>query len=358
MQKNLYEYAKKHDHVLAVLVDDTVDHQAAVTELESMGVETSRTSVRRAREKLGVTSPKTHMSATDLYRGSEYLTRPELIVSERDVVSDKAKSVVERSKELNKRLANEPQTAVFLGDWQVGSHNHQLINASIELIKDLKPDIVGHTGDESDQTVLGRWVRGSEDEYRGNLQEEFDITSGYLEALSEVAPQASRHLAESNHGQRLEKAVAERLPGLGSLRCLKLDKLLRLDELGWELHSEQFEILPGLLMFHGHAEGFSSGTPLKRIEDFMLRKGKSFIFGHTHRFGLHTTAQGYEFEMDTLFAGNPGHMMNLTHADYIRHRSPNWSSGLIIVHYDGERLYPETILAKDNVLYYNGKRYR
>lgn len=346
MQKDLYKYAKKHDHVLAVLVDETVDHQAAVTELESMGVETSRTSVRRAREKLGVTSPKAHMSSTDRYRGSDYVTDPELIVSERNVVSGKTKK------------SSDPKTAVFLGDWQVGSHNHALISAAIELIKDLKPDIIGHTGDESDQTVLGRWVRGSEDEYRGNLQEEFDITSGYLEALTEVAPQAERHLAESNHGQRLEKAVAERLPGLGSLRCLKLDKLLRLDELGWELHSEQFEILPGLLMFHGHAEGFSSGTPLKRIEDFMLRKGKSFIFGHTHRFGLHTTAQGYEFDMDTLFAGNPGHMMNLTHADYVRHRSPNWSSGLILVHYDGERLYPETILAKDNILYYNGRIYK
>lgn len=339
MSKSLYAYAKEpnNSHVLAVLLDETLNHYEVLHELENMGVETSRTSIRRAREKLGVTSPKAHMSSQDRYRGSIYITHPEMTESQ---------------------IVNEPKTALFLGDWQVGSHNHQLISAAIELIKDVKPDIIGHTGDESDQTVLGRWVRGTEDEYQGNLQEEFDITSGYLEAISEVAPQAEKHLAESNHGQRLEKAVADRLPGLGSLRCLKLDKLLRLDELGWELHPEQYEILPGLLLFHGHAEGFSSGTPLKRIEDFMLRKGKSFIFGHTHRFGLHTTAQGYEFQMKTLFAGNPGHMMDLTHADYVRHRSPNWSSGVILVHYDGDKLYPETLLAKDNIIYYGGKRYR
>lgn len=373
---SLYEYAAEDEMVYDILTDRTLNHQQALEDLREYFRDesfSSRTSVRRARDKLGVRSPE-----SPLYLVPDPDPRATFV------------SVTEKSRELNSRLAQPPRTpvfeaytipstesvspepdpvhygpwekgkpatAVFLGDWQTGCENQRLIDSAIEFIKDLQPDVIGHTGDETDNTVLGRWVKGTGDEYTGTLQDQIDRAEQNLRAISEVAPYAHRHLADSNHNQRLEKSVAERLPGLESLRCLKMEKLLRLSENGWEFHRQQYEILPDLLLFHGHAEGFASGTPLKRIEDFLLRKGKSFVFGHTHRFGLHTTAQGYEFDMRTLFAANPGHMMELHHADYVRHRSPNWSSGLILVHYDGENLYPETVLANNDRLYYQGKRY-
>lgn len=349
----LLQLAQVNQRIYNVLVDPFLNHQEALEELRADLRDpefSSRTSVRRAREQLGVRSPESTVSLLPPeHRVPAFET---YMVPPTGYLEPEPLPVTYGSWD-----PSRPATAVFLGDWQTGCENQRLIDASIELIKDLQPDIIGHTGDETDNTVLGRWVKGTGDEYTGTLQDQIDRAERNLRAISEVAPNSRRHLADSNHNQRLEKSVAERLPGLESLRCLKMEKLLRLNENGWEFHRQQYEILPDLLLFHGHAEGFSSGTPLKRIEDFLLRKGKSFVFGHTHRFGLHTTAQGYEFEMKTLFAANPGHMMELHHADYVRHRSPNWSSGLIIVHYDGTDLYPETVLAKDNNLYYQGKKY-
>lgn len=353
----LYELAETDNDVDEILRDTTLNHQQATEELNVLfsefpsiyrGRTTTRTSVRRARNRMNVASPHPNsgQNASRYHApASETLTSSRDLYAEPDPVT------------YNPWPKGKPATAVFLGDWQTGCENQALIDASIELIKDLQPDIIGHTGDETDNTVLGRWVKGTGAEYAGTLQDQIDRAEKNLRGISEVAPDARKHLADSNHNDRLEKAVAERLPGLDSLRCLKMDRLLRLSENGWSFHREQYEVLPDLLLFHGHAEGFNSSTPLKRIEDFLLRKGKSFIFGHTHRFGLHTTSQGYEFDMRTLFAANPGHMMELHHADYVRHRSPNWSSGLIIVHYDGKDLYPETILAKNNRLFYQGKRY-
>lgn len=343
---SLYELAQVNQEVFEILTDEGLNHQHVTDELNALpGVDTTRTSVRRARDRLGVFSPESPYigGSPDAFT---FIAPSRELYAEPDEVT------------YDPWPRGKPATAVFLGDWQTGCENQKLIDSSIELIKDLDPDIIGHTGDETDNTVLGRWVKGTGDEYTGTLQDQIDRAEKNLRAISEVAPDARKHLADSNHNNRLEKAVAERLPGLDSLRCLRMERLLRLAENGWSFHREQYEVLPDLLLFHGHAEGFNSSTPLKRIEDFLLRKGKNFIFGHTHRFGLHTTAQGYEFDMKTLFAGNPGHMMELHHADYVRHRSPNWSSGLIIVHYDGKDLYPETVLAKDSTLFYQGKRYR
>lgn len=348
---SLYAVARVNQDVFDILNDRRLDHQAALEEILLLGVNTSRTSVRRAREKLGVRSPLSQPSDHRLTNDSVGGTYAQVHTLRHVDETTPEKTFYGEWRE------GVPATAVFLGDWQTGCENQRLIDSAIELIKDLQPDVIGHTGDETDNTVLGRWVKGTGDEYTGTLQDQIDRAERNLRAISEVAPDAHKHLADSNHNQRLEKSVAERLPGLESLRCLKMEKLLRLSENGWEFHREQYEILPELLLFHGHAEGFNSSTPLRRIEDFLLRKGKNFIFGHTHRFGLHTTSQGYEFNMRTLFAGNPGHMMELHHADYVRHRSPNWSSGLILVHYDGENLYPETVIAQNNRLYYQGKRY-
>lgn len=356
---SLYELAQTNQDVFDILNDRELNHQEATEEINLLhrltGYATSRTSVRRAREKMDVISP--HYNAGQGAVRSTEVSEPSIPPENFTRVPASYLYAEPEPVTYTPWERGKPATAVFLGDWQTGCENQKLIDSSVELIKDLNPDIIGHTGDETDNTVLGRWVKGTGDEYTGTLQDQIDRAEQNLRAISEVAPNARKHLADSNHNDRLEKAIAERLPGLGSLRNLKMDRLLRLSENGWSFHREQYEVLPDLLLFHGHAEGFNSSTPLKRIEDFLLRKGKSFIFGHTHRFGLHTTSQGYEFDMRTLFAANPGHMMELHHADYVRHRSPNWSSGLIIVHYDGKELYPETVLAKNNRLYYQGVKY-
>lgn len=312
---SLSDLSKDNAKIYRILADLNLTHIGAANELAKNGVESSETSVRRARRVLSQNTPR-------------------------------SPSPHPRSK-----------TLLQISDWQVGCHDEEWILKTAEFARDLQPDIIVHCGDEADNTTLGRWVRGLPGAYEGTLQDEYDKTHDLLKEFRSACPNAEIRLTASNHGDRMTKSLEKYLPGAMSLRCLGQEELLGLEELDIHFDAEPYEVLPDLVYFHGYKEGFTAASTVKKIQDFIALKGKNFLFGHTHRAGLYTSAIGYNWEMTTRFAMNVGHAMRLSEATYVEHGSPIWSQGVGVVHYDGEQLYPELILATDGRFRYQGTSY-
>lgn len=347
----LYDDAMRDDDLYQVLMDTNLNHQQAYEKIQfGLFVETSRTSVRRAREQLGVLSPES--------------TAP--------VYSAAALSVTERSRDLNHRLASEayekpspetwsrgvPAVAVIIGDYQIGLHDRAFIDRQCQIIRDLNPDIVISTGDELDFTSLGRWVQGLPGQYGRSIHEERQVwVNEIAPQISEAAPNAQKRMCDSNHIRRLPQSVERLMPGLADAPELFVKNFLHLDELGWVFDEGPTEFLPGVVYSHGDDWNVTSRGQSQKFREVIKTRQANVVFGHSHQAGLYTTALGYGYNMDTKFALNVGHGMVLREAQYIKSTSPDWSRGIGILYYDGESVHPELHLEVGGKIRVNGKSY-
>jgi hypothetical protein len=249
------------------------------------------------------------------------------------------------------------QVALILPDWQVGMHDAEIIEKSLALAEYLQPDKIVHVGDESDCTAIGRWARGTKDEWESNLQEEIDTTHDYLSQFREMCPNATFDICFSNHMQRFANSVETRLPGFRTLRALTIESLYGLDELGITMQYQPFEIFPDVIAAHGHQYGLTSAGQYEKGTRVVKTAGKGLIAGHTHRPMLTSVARGYNANMSSDFYLNVGCAMDFQSATYISSRQPEWGFGLGVVRYESGVSYPELLIARDRNFYFEGLKF-
>lgn len=333
---SLYDLARVNQAVFDILSDESLNHQEAVGEINDLqgrtGFTTSRASVRRARERLGVYSPESTVSGGRVPRES-------------------TGSVVSGPGVRDERLA------VVIGDYQIGCHDRDFIDRQCEIIRDLKPDLIISTGDELDFTNLGRWVKGLPGEYTGTIQSERDAWIEISKQLTESAPNAEKRMCDSNHIRRLPMAVEKYLPGLVDMPELFVKNFLKLEELGWHFDELPYEVLPGVVYSHGDDWSVTSRGQASKFREVVKTRQANVIFGHSHQASLNTTAMGYGYKMSTHWALNVGHGMQLREAKYIKSTSPDWSRGIGIVHFDGDTAYPELHLELNGKMHVDGRTY-
>jgi hypothetical protein len=259
--------------------------------------------------------------------------------------------------ELNYSQASNTQVALVLPDWQVGMHDAEMIEKSLALADYLQPNKIVHVGDESDCTSIGRWARGTKDEWESNLQEEIDTTHDYLSQFREVCPDATFDICFSNHMQRFANSIDTRIPGFRTLRALTIESLYGLDELDITMQYQPFDLFPDVIAAHGHQYGLTSAGQYQKGSQVVKTAGKSLIAGHTHRPMLTSVARGYNANMSADFYLNVGCAMDFDSAAYISSRQPEWGFGLGIIRHEAGVSYPELLIARGRDFYYDGLKF-
>jgi hypothetical protein len=252
---------------------------------------------------------------------------------------------------------------IAFGDFQINKHDPKFMAKTLDLIEDQKPDIICLTGDESDNSAVGRWAKGMREEFESNLQDQIDETVDWLADIREVAPSARIYMAHSNHMDWITRAVETRIPGFNSLRALTPEEMYKLDELDIQYQRQLFEFLPNYLLGHGHQWNLSSASHKTKGIEHVMRTGCSILAGHVHQATLQTVFIGYEGKGTQKVYANPGCMMDFEKAmesngGYIGGTSPNWSKGIVVITREAGQNYTELVLGQnDGSFHYQGVTY-
>jgi hypothetical protein len=193
--------------------------------------------------------------------------------------------------------------------------------------KTLKPAVVALNGDLLDGATLSRFPRTGW-ERRPNLVEEVRAAQDFGTAVRKAAPHAKRVLIRGNHDQRVEGALANKLPEFEGMPGSRLEDRFPDWTVGWELR------LPRTTIKHRWHNG--ANAPRQNA----LKSGRHFVTGHLHSLGVQpvTDAEGTRFGVDTgTLAAVDGPQFG-----YCERNPRDWRSGWVLLTYaGGELLFPE-----------------
>lgn len=248
---------------------------------------------------------------------------------------------------------------VVVSDLQVPYHNRRAVPALCQFIEDWQPDELLNVGDDTDSPEPSRWNKGMAGEYAGTLQKNLDLTYQVHGLFRQALGTGKRyHVMRSNHGDRVETYVRRYAPALQPLRALRIEALLRYDELDVTYHSAPYEFHPGWVLAHGDEGGLNrtaGGTALGLVRQM----GKSVICGHTHRLGMQHDCRSLNGKVQYLYGIEAGHLMDLPKAHYLKTGGANWMSGFVTLEIDGRHVYPALHpVQADGSFVAHGRRYR
>ena len=233
---------------------------------------------------------------------------------------------------------------VVLSDLQIPYQDEKAVAATLELIKDYKPDELWCVGDELDAPEPSRWNKGMAGEYATTLQNSIDLTneimSEYRKALGKGKP---FYIQRSNHTDRIDTYIRKYAPAFSSLDSLKIEELLGYSALGITYLHRMHELMPGWVMAHGD-EGALNRAPGATALNLGKSIGKSVVCGHTHRTGLQHETRGFYGKTQTIFGLEVGHMMDMSQASYLTSGNANWHQGVgILVQDNRNKVTPYAI---------------
>jgi hypothetical protein len=250
---------------------------------------------------------------------------------------------------------------VILPDWQVPLHDEAMIKRVADFVGDFQPVRLGHVGDMTDSTQIGRWAQGLRAEFDGGLETGFEKTRELLEYYR-TKYDGPWDLIRSNHDERLELAIERRLPGVAGLTIrgykLNIQNALRLDDYGIDWHESPIEITPGWVIAHGD-EGRLNQVPGATALGLANEIHKSVVCGHTHRAGLAWSSKGLGSERDSFAGMEVGHMMDIPAAEYLgRARLNNWGNAFGILWLNESEVFPQLVpISPDGHFMVNGEKY-
>ena len=210
-------------------------------------------------------------------------------------------------------------TVMGVSDIHYPYHNMRLIDAVLELAKDLDPDILSIGGDTNDFFALSKYNKAME--RLDMLQQELDGGKQIRKTFRERLPNAQIHEIIGNHEERLLTYPGFNAPALRSLTALKPSVLMGLDELEiklWPMNG--FRLTEEFLVEHGSIVRSQSGASARARLDQTLISG---VMGHTHRLD---SARRSGFRQLEWYEGGCLCMLN---PDYVKGEA-NWKNGFWI----------------------------
>lgn len=258
-------------------------------------------------------------------------------------------------------MSNRTNAIVILPDWQIPLHDETKIKKVADFVGDFNPIQLGHIGDMTDSTQIGRWAKGLRAEFDGGLEGGFAKTREILQYHRDRYD-GPFHVVRSNHDERLENAIEQRLPGVAGLTImghkLNIQNALRLDDYGITWHEAPFEIAPGWVMAHGD-EGGMSQVPGNTALGLAKQMGLSVVSGHTHRAGLAWSSTGFSDNRRAIAGMEVGHAMRLDGAEYLgRARLNNWGNAFGILWLSPDGVFPQLVpIQPDGTFMVNGEKY-
>lgn len=247
------------------------------------------------------------------------------------------------------------KSIVVIPDLQVPYHDQRSVNAMLTFVATFRPSELACVGDEIDSPQPSRWTKGMAGEYEPTLQRDIDTTHGIMRDFRAALGPMPFHVSRSNHGDRVETYVKRYAPALSSLPILKIDSLLRYEELDITYHRQPYELAPGWLLMHGD-EGRLSQIPGVTALGLAKKAGKSVVCGHTHRAGLIHWTEGVPGKTRSRWGMEVGHGMDTKKASYLK-LAGDWHQALGLLTVDGNHVVPELVPIVNGRIYYGGKRY-
>jgi predicted phosphodiesterase len=171
------------------------------------------------------------------------------------------------------------ETVVSLSDIHFPYHNKALLESTLEVLEDIQPHVVVLNGDVNDFFQLSRFNQGLE--RLDELQEEIDMGREFRAHVRNIVPNAVIRENLGNHDERILSYIENNARSLASLRALKPEILLGLDDLDITLYGRAgHRIRPDFVFEHGHiVRGEAGGSARARLNSTLI----SGIMGHTHR---------------------------------------------------------------------------
>lgn len=233
---------------------------------------------------------------------------------------------------------------VIVPDLQIPYHDVGFANAILQFISDTSPTGVIFIGDNVDCNAPASWSKATADEFAGTLQNEFDVWYDLGRKLREsYSGWVGVHFG--NHEKRVRSYLKSKAPAFSSLRELRLENLLRLEDLDFEGLPDHYDVAPGWVTHHGDYCSLSDIAG-RSASNYSSKIGKSVIIGHTHRAGIIAESYGYDGKWNWRYGVEVGHAMDTTKAGYTNGVA-NWQKafGILEVFDDGEIIQPSLVYA-------------
>lgn len=193
------------------------------------------------------------------------------------------------------RADKEYGLSIIGGDLHYPHHHTAAWELFLATIEKEQPDEVVLNGDTFDFSQLGRYPRNPN--AFTPLQQDIDGCREMLASVNSVAGEANKRVILGNHEyDRWINYLWTRVPDLASLRCLDLEQVLGLTEMGWIWQPDGFWLTDEFIVDHGerHTNTLGGGSAQSARKE-MLDVGKNGLSGHSHHGGLffRKDAQGY-----------------------------------------------------------------
>lgn len=365
--KNLHKLSEV-DNTVDSILRSGVDHAEAARQLQARDYDFARTSVRRAREKMGVVSPLSPSNdralppTTDAnigrYRGEAVFQAPVSLELER----------------AKRRHPSNPdpeytETFVILPDFQCDLQDDSFLWRALDLVRDVEPDGIIHVGDENDASSISRWTQGTHEEHIPDLlQRQVDVTYQWMKRFRDVESVQQFDVCYSNHGMRFGKSLASRVPGWKDMRVVQYDHIMSeaaefhgdepLD-INWDVNL--VDMIPGTIAGHGDQWNLTSKAQYSQLTNVAMENAKNIIAGHTHRPMLSTVPyRDADGNQQSRFVMNVGHAMDITKADYTNHyrgKTPTWGQAVGLVTVVNGIAHPELVQDHNGSMFYGGTIY-
>lgn len=248
-----------------------------------------------------------------------------------------------------------------IGDRMEPLHDIPAMKATLGLARNLQPDVLVDLGDDIDLAEMSRFAPDST-HFQNTLKPSMQANHDWHAELTQATPGAERHLVDSNHAKRFGDYILKNAPVLGELPELKLHRLLRLEEIGWQFHggygSAEYEYADDLAFKHGTIATAAGSTANKLSKD---NPDRHIVQGHAHRMESQwrTDRRGHQFgafvvgclcRIDGIV---PSYHSGIDHNDEPVKHYENWQQGIMVVrdYGNGEYTFDQVPISKGRLLY-------
>lgn len=237
---------------------------------------------------------------------------------------------------------------LVMGDWHVPYEDRAALACVIKLGVLINPDKIILEGDILDMWQLSKFDKEPSRQYR--IDKDIKQTYDRLMELRDTFPKAQIIYLFGNHEDRLRRYRWRVARELNSLKMLKLENLLKLDDLHIKYYTRDKDVHQenALLFTHGSVVSQDSGATARR----MVRKyGMSLVMGHTHRLGSY-----YKTDFPGVKGGwENGCLCDPTLAKEWGQGFPDWQQGCSVVYMRGQRFDVKPAFISKGQLLFGGK---
>lgn len=177
-------------------------------------------------------------------------------------------------------------TCLICSDLHFPHHHEGAFEVFLGLAESIQPTEIVIAGDAFDFAQLGKYVK--DPNHYVPLQRDINLCrEKILARIAAAAPNAVRRFIVGNHEEgRWKNYLWSKCPELSSLRCLTMEAVLGLTEMGWVWQPYEYWVTDALIVYHGdrHTSALGGGSAMSARKE-SIDMGVSTITGHTHHAG-------------------------------------------------------------------------